>query len=98
MIGLLLEASEPFPAFVVDRAYDVVLANAAAGRFFSRLLEPADLAAMGRLNLMRAAFHPRGLQRFVLNWAAEIHGFACLMSAATADAAGAAMLVPAAQL
>jgi transcriptional regulator with XRE-family HTH domain len=69
VIGLLLEASEPFPAFVVDRAYDVVLANAAAGRFFSRLLEPADLAAMGRLNLMRAAFHPRGLQRFVLNWA-----------------------------
>ncbi len=69
MIALLLEAAEPFPAVVVDRAYDVVLANAAMTRFFSRLLPPGELAALGRTNLMRATFHPRGLHRFVLNWA-----------------------------
>jgi transcriptional regulator with XRE-family HTH domain len=69
VIALLLEASEPFPSLVVDRAYDVVLANAAATRFFSRWLDPEDLAALAPMNLMRAAFHPRGLHRFVLNWA-----------------------------
>jgi transcriptional regulator with XRE-family HTH domain len=68
VIALLLEAAEPFPCVVVDRAYDVVLANAATTRFFSRLLAPEELAALGRLNLMRATFHPRGLHRFVLNW------------------------------
>ncbi len=69
VIALLLEASEPFPSLVVNHAYDVVLANAATTRFFSRLLAPGDLAALGRLNLVRATFHPRGLRRFVLNWA-----------------------------
>jgi transcriptional regulator with XRE-family HTH domain len=48
VIALLLEAAEPFPAAVVDRAYDVVLANGALGRVFGRLIEPADFAALGR--------------------------------------------------
>lgn len=68
VIALMLEAAEPFPAAVVDRGYDVVLANGALGRFFGRLIAPADLAALGRPNLIRATFHPRGLRPFVANW------------------------------
>jgi transcriptional regulator with XRE-family HTH domain len=69
VIALLLEAAEPFPAVVVDHAYDIVLANGAMSRFFSHLLPPEELAALGRPNLMRATFHPAGLHRFVANWA-----------------------------
>jgi transcriptional regulator with XRE-family HTH domain len=69
VIALLLQAAEPFPAVVVDRAYDLVLANAAMTRFFGHLLPPEELAALGRPNLMRATFHPHGLHRFVANWA-----------------------------
>jgi len=69
VIALLLENAEPFPAVVVDRAYDVVMTNAATTRLFGLFLDPGDLAALGRPNLIRTTFHPYGLHRFVQNWA-----------------------------
>jgi hypothetical protein len=69
VIALLLENAEPFPAVVVDRAYNVVLTNAATTRIFARFLGPEDLAPLGQPNLIRLTFHPRGLHRFVQNWA-----------------------------
>jgi transcriptional regulator with XRE-family HTH domain len=69
VIALLLENAEPFPAVAVDRSYDVVMTNAATTRLFGLFLQPDDLAALGRPNLIRTTFHPRGLHRFVQNWA-----------------------------
>jgi len=68
VIALLLESAEPFPAVAVDRVYDVVMTNQATTRFFALLLGPEDVAALGRPNLVRATFHPRGLRRFLQNW------------------------------
>jgi transcriptional regulator with XRE-family HTH domain len=68
VIGLLLETAEPYPAVAVDRAYDVQLMNAATTRLFARFLDPDDVAALGRPNLIRITCHPRGLHRFVQNW------------------------------
>jgi transcriptional regulator with XRE-family HTH domain len=69
VLALLLESAEPFPAVAVDRVYDVVLTNAATTRLFGLFLEPDDLTALGKPNLIRITFHPRGLHRFVQNWA-----------------------------
>jgi len=69
VLALLLESTEPFPAVAVDRVYDVVMANAATTRLLGLFLEPDDVKALGRPNLIRITFHPRGLQRFVQNWA-----------------------------
>jgi transcriptional regulator with XRE-family HTH domain len=69
VIALLLENAEPFPSVAVDRAYDVVMSNAATMRLFGLFLAPDEVAALGRPNLIRTTFHPRGLHRFVQNWA-----------------------------
>jgi transcriptional regulator with XRE-family HTH domain len=62
----ILAAHEPYPAVVMDRHWNVVDANAAAGRFFAWLLgsraEPA--------NVIRLMFAPDGLRPHVTNWEA----------------------------
>jgi transcriptional regulator with XRE-family HTH domain len=68
VIALLLESAEPFPAVAVDRAYDVVMTNAATTRLLGLFLRPDDMAALGKPNLIRITFHPRGMHRFVQNW------------------------------
>ncbi len=65
----VVDAHVPYMAVVVDRAWNVVVANEPATQFAARLLDPQVLARDGRLNLMRATFHPAGLRRFVANWA-----------------------------
>jgi transcriptional regulator with XRE-family HTH domain len=69
VIALLLESAEPFPAVAVDRAHDVAMTNAAAGRLLGLFLRPDELASLGKPNLIRMTFHPQGLHRFVQNWA-----------------------------
>jgi transcriptional regulator with XRE-family HTH domain len=57
---------EPFPAFVMDRYWNVLLANAASPRFFglftdlSRRPEPR--------NLLHLMFDPQGMRPFIVNW------------------------------
>jgi hypothetical protein len=63
----ILEMSEPFPAVVLDRRRDVVLANRAA----ALLQEDIDLAALGEpLNALRLLLHPRGLAPRILGFSA----------------------------
>ena len=69
VIALLLESAEPFPAVAVDRAYDVVMTNAATTRLLGLFLRPDDLLALGKPNLIRMTFHPQGMHRFIQNWA-----------------------------
>ncbi|MFD0684946.1 helix-turn-helix domain-containing protein [Actinomadura fibrosa] len=67
----LLEAHEPFPALVLDRRWNLVLANPAARVFFDgadpEVLEP-------EINMMRLGLHPKGLAPRIRNLE-EVRGF-----------------------
>ena len=67
VLELILGAHEPFPAYVIDRAWNLVLTNRAAGSLVPRLIDPADAALFGG-NLVRLTFHPRGLRGSIVNW------------------------------
>jgi transcriptional regulator with XRE-family HTH domain len=69
VLEFLLRAHEPFPAVVVDRRWNSVLANSAAGRLISELIDTDEAAGAGP-NLAKLAFHPSGLRRVTVNWEA----------------------------
>lgn len=62
----LLDAHDPYPGMVVDRAWDIVLANRAARALVAGL--PADLLEPP-LNVFRIGLHPNGLAARTLNFA-----------------------------
>ncbi|VUD69836.1 hypothetical protein MET9862_00396 [Methylobacterium symbioticum] len=62
----MLRQNEPYPAVVMDRHWNVMMANDAAPRFFGRFV---DLAALPTpRNLLRLIFDPDGLRPFVVDW------------------------------
>jgi transcriptional regulator with XRE-family HTH domain len=63
-IELILQHQEPYPAFVLDRHWDIRLSNRAAQRCTRFLLgaEPTES------NMMRLALHPSGLRPMMVNW------------------------------
>lgn len=64
----MLRQNEPFPAMVLDRHWNVVLANDAAPRFFGCFV---DLGAWpAPRNLLHLMFDPAALRPFVVDWAA----------------------------
>jgi transcriptional regulator with XRE-family HTH domain len=68
-IRAMLTNHEPFPAVLVDRAWNIRLAN----RPFAMMeaaLGPDLWTRVGGAtrNLMRLCFHPNGIRPFVLNW------------------------------
>ncbi|MDJ0959567.1 MAG: helix-turn-helix transcriptional regulator [Acidimicrobiia bacterium] len=67
VLEFLLEAHEPFPAIVVDRRWNSVMTNEAAGRFLAGFIDLASAAAIGP-NLARLTFHPGGLRSTIVNW------------------------------
>ena len=62
----LLDGHDPYPGVVIDRAWNVVLANPAASRLSATL--PVELTTP-RLNVFRACLHPDGLAGRTLNFA-----------------------------
>jgi transcriptional regulator with XRE-family HTH domain len=62
----LLRQHEPFPAFVMDRYWNVLMTNEAAPRFFGRFID-LDAHPQPR-NLLRLTFDPSGLRPFIANW------------------------------
>lgn len=68
----MLECHEPYPAVVIDRDYDLRLANRAFERLVG-LLGDADAlwtacCPDGRRNLLRLTFDPRGVRPFIRNF------------------------------
>ena len=62
----MLAQHEPYPALVMDRHWNVLMANDAAPLFFGRFV---DLRRFPRpRNLLRLMFDPQGLRPFVDNW------------------------------
>jgi transcriptional regulator with XRE-family HTH domain len=62
----VLRHHEPFPAVVMDRHWDILMANAAATAMFAWLLGRARSERPA--NVLRLMFDPDGLRPFVANW------------------------------
>lgn len=62
----LLRQHEPFPAVVMDRYWNVLLANDAAPRFFNCFIDMA--ARPAPRNLLHLMFDPAGMRPFLANW------------------------------
>jgi transcriptional regulator with XRE-family HTH domain len=64
---------DPYPAFVVDRDWRVVMSNASAARVVSACFDDATLRALspgGTLNFMLMMFEPSQMRPRILNWPA----------------------------
>jgi transcriptional regulator with XRE-family HTH domain len=66
MVDLILESQKPFPAFALDRGWNVVAGNGALPELFEGVSE-ALLAQP--LNAMRVSLHPDGLAPRIVNFA-----------------------------
>jgi transcriptional regulator with XRE-family HTH domain len=66
-IEFLLRRHEPYPAVVLDRHWNLVAANPAAGRMIATFAGP-DGVEVARGNAMRLIVHPDGLRRSIVNW------------------------------
>jgi transcriptional regulator with XRE-family HTH domain len=62
----VLRHHEPFPAVVMDRHWDILMANAAAAAMFAWLL--GSERSQRPANVLRLMFDPDGLRPFVANW------------------------------
>lgn len=68
----ILEGHQPYPAMIVNRAGELLLANRACGLFFDDL--PSHLLA-APVNTRRVALHPEGLASRIVNfdaWAPHV--------------------------
>lgn len=68
VLETLLAAHEPFPAYVVDRTWNQVLANTAIARLLQLLPDPLGAAEAAAGNVLRLALHPDGLRQVVVNF------------------------------
>jgi hypothetical protein len=64
-LDAILAQQEPFPAVVMNRRWDILESNAAAGRFFGLMLTDQPAAPA---NVLRLMFDPKGLRPFVKSW------------------------------
>lgn len=64
---LVLSSHEPFPAFVLDRAWNILLANEAHHRMLALML-PAGADPGDPVNVLRLVFRPDLLGRRLGNW------------------------------
>jgi transcriptional regulator with XRE-family HTH domain len=67
-LDFMLRQQEPYPAIVLDRYWNILLANEGAGRFMELLLGPAVAAALGSPNALRLICHPQALRPYIVNW------------------------------
>jgi len=65
-LGRILRQHEPFPAVVMDRYWNVLMANDATQRFFNGFIDMA--ARKAPRNLLHLMFDPAGMRPFVANW------------------------------
>lgn len=67
ILEFLLEAHSPFPAYVVDRRWDLVLVNRPAAALTTMLVDPSLAPTFGG-NVLRLSLHPDGIRNSVVNW------------------------------
>lgn len=70
-LDFMLHKHEPYPAFVLNRYWDILKANAAMGRFMA-MLPVCPLSDPP--NLLRLLLHPEGLRASIANWKEVAYG------------------------
>ncbi|MGA7815125.1 helix-turn-helix domain-containing protein [Caballeronia sp.] len=65
-IGRMLRQHEPYPAVVMDRYWNVLMANDFAPRFFNCFIDMS--ARKEPRNLLHLMFDPEGMRPFIKNW------------------------------
>lgn len=68
-LDAMLAQQEPFPALVVDEAWEVRQRNTAAGRILGALRPHYDVPERLAHNAMHVMCHPGGMRPFMPNWA-----------------------------
>lgn len=68
VLDTVVRAYDPYPAYVVDRLWNLVLANDAASTLTSMVGDRQAAAAAARGNVLRLLLHPEGLRPTVVNW------------------------------
>lgn len=63
-----LKQQEPFPANVIDRQFNIVLANDATEARFKVLFDPQQLWGDGPRNIVRMFLSPHGLRPMIEDW------------------------------
>jgi hypothetical protein len=68
----ILAHHNPFPAFVLDRRWNIKMKNDSADAFFKALGDPSqiwkDVGDSGELNIALLTVHPKGLRQYISNW------------------------------
>ncbi len=68
----MLAHHNPYPAFVLDRQWNIKMKNEAAGTLFEVFGDPEqvwkDVGGSGEMNMALLTVHPNGLRRFISNW------------------------------
>lgn len=67
ILQTLLDAHQPFPAYVVDRGWTLVMTNASATMLMSTVVD-ATKSALFEGNILKLVLHPEGLRNHVVNW------------------------------
>lgn len=70
-IGRMLRHQDPFPAVVMDRYWNVMMANESAPRFFDSFINMP--ARKGPRNLLHLMFDPQGMRPFIKDWERLAH-------------------------
>ncbi len=71
MLDRMLEHHEPYPAIVIDGAWNVVRNNRAAARIIAHCVPPRvikEISAGGALNFLRLMCTPEGMKSRIRNW------------------------------
>lgn len=68
----ILKHHNPYPAFVLDRVWNIKMKNAAANSLFSMLGNPEEIwraiGDKGQENIALLTVHPRGIRSAISNW------------------------------
>ncbi len=67
-LEFILKATEPYPAMLIDRYWNVLLANPPMQYVVNTFVADKDFYDPDNFNLMRLVLHPRGLQPVIQNW------------------------------
>jgi transcriptional regulator with XRE-family HTH domain len=70
-LDFMLAQAAPYPAFVVDRLWNLVMANEPAARmmrFFLGMPDHAPIPRDGSVNVLRLTLDPNGLRPWLENW------------------------------
>jgi transcriptional regulator with XRE-family HTH domain len=67
-LEFILKQQEPYPAIVIDDAWNVRRRNDASAALFGALHVHYEMDEKLKNNVMHALCHPKGLRPFILNW------------------------------